>query len=104
MKCETLSFQNNVGFHILLDKFNYPKVGLSTFTNWSSNNIKYLHFFLLFLSEACWWGGGITKEDCEEFEKNEECEDLYQGRIQTMEMAVELYKVVPKVHLNYVST
>ena len=50
-------------------------------------------FFLFLLSEACWWGGGITKEDCEEFEKNEQCEDLYQGRIQTMEMAVELYKV-----------
>ena len=46
-------------------------------------------------SNACFWGGGISREDCEDFEKNDaQCEDLYQGRMQAMELSVELYKVV----------
>ena len=46
------------------------------------------------LATSCWWRGKLDKDDCEDFEKNDEqCENIYHGRLQATEMTADLYKV-----------
>ena len=53
------------------------------------------------LATSCWWSGKLDKDDCEDFEKNDEqCENIYHGRLQATEMTADLYKV-NLIHSNY---
>ena len=49
------------------------------------------------LAKACFWSSHITREDCEDFERQDDgCESVYQGRLQAAEMTSDLYKVTKK--------
>ena len=53
--------------------------------------------FIIILANSChscWWRSSISKDDCEDFDKNDnQCENIYHGRLQATEMTADLYKV-----------
>ena len=52
-------------------------------------------YFFLGQSQSCLWSGSLDRDDCEDFEKlGQNCDNIYQGRLQAAEMTADLYKVL----------